>query len=125
MKYSPYVRVYISQWLECIKSAKCIQSALNTHRLTTTLGCLTIPTRLTPPNHVTSLWTLKPQTASCSARMDSLPTDHFVKQAQFTPTTHRDVYPAIDPTNASLSQAGKVVIITGASQGLGAQVRSA
>ncbi|KAL6704518.1 hypothetical protein ACN47E_008147 [Coniothyrium glycines] len=53
--------------------------------------------------------------------MDNLPTDHFVKAQQFVPTTHRDAYPAIDPTQASLSQKGKVVIITGASQGLGAR----
>lgn len=50
-------------------------------------------------------------------------TEHFVKLQQFTPKTYRDVYPAINPTNPSLSQAGKVVIITGASQGLGATVR--
>lgn len=48
--------------------------------------------------------------------------DYFVKTQQFTAKTYRDVYPAIDPTNSALSQAGKVVIITGASQGLGAQV---
>ncbi|KAF1968685.1 NAD(P)-binding protein [Bimuria novae-zelandiae CBS 107.79] len=47
--------------------------------------------------------------------------DFFVKSQQFTKTTHRDVYPAITPTNPNLSQAGKVIIITGASQGLGAK----
>ena len=55
--------------------------------------------------------------------MENLPVDHFVKFQQFVSTVHRDVYPAIDPTQASLSQKGKVVIITGASQGLGARVR--
>lgn len=50
--------------------------------------------------------------------------NHFVKSQQFVPTTHRDVYPAIEPTQPSLSQKGKVIIITGASQGLGARVRS-
>jgi hypothetical protein len=54
--------------------------------------------------------------------MDHLPVDYFVKAQQFVPTTHRDVYPAVNPTQGSLSQNGKVVIITGASQGLGAQV---
>jgi hypothetical protein len=54
--------------------------------------------------------------------MDSLPADHFVKLQQFTKATHRDVYPSINPTTAALSQAGKVVIITGASQGIGATV---
>ena len=49
--------------------------------------------------------------------------DYYVKSQQFTKATHRDVYPAITPTNSELSQAGKVVVITGASQGLGAKVR--
>lgn len=53
--------------------------------------------------------------------MEHLPKDHFVKTMQFTRRTHRDVYPDIDPTQAALSQKGKVVVITGASQGLGAQ----
>lgn len=51
--------------------------------------------------------------------MENLPVDHFVTNMQFTAQTHRDVYAAIDPTK--ISQKGKVVIITGASQGLGAQ----
>jgi hypothetical protein len=55
--------------------------------------------------------------------MESLPVDHFVKAQQFVGRTHRDVYSAIDPSQASLSQKGKVVVITGASQGLGARVR--
>ena len=54
--------------------------------------------------------------------MASPPPDYWVKAHQFVPNVHRDLYPAIDPTQASLSQHGKVVIITGASQGLGAQV---
>ena len=54
--------------------------------------------------------------------MENLPADHFVKAHQFVPNVHRDIYPAIDPAQASLSQHGKVVIITGASQGLGARV---
>jgi hypothetical protein len=48
--------------------------------------------------------------------------DHFVKQSQFTKTFYRDAYPAIDPTAASNSQAGKVIVITGASQGIGRDV---
>lgn len=53
--------------------------------------------------------------------MEHLPADHFVTSMQFTARTHRDVYAAIDPSEAILSQKGKVVIITGASQGLGAR----
>ncbi|KAJ4986547.1 hypothetical protein SVAN01_07983 [Stagonosporopsis vannaccii] len=53
--------------------------------------------------------------------MEHLPVDHFVTTMQFTARTHRDVYPAIDPKQAALSQKGKVVIITGASLGLGAR----
>jgi len=48
--------------------------------------------------------------------------EYFVKQLQFTKKTYRDTYPAIDPTAASSSQAGKVVLITGASQGIGRNV---
>jgi hypothetical protein len=43
----------------------------------------------------------------------------FVKQAQFTKTVYRDVYPTVDPTNPANSMAGKVVVITGPSKGLG------
>lgn len=57
--------------------------------------------------------------------MENLPVDHFVKAQQFVPVVHRDVYPAIDPKQSSLSQQGKVIIITGASQGLGARVCAA
>lgn len=53
--------------------------------------------------------------------MDQLPVDHFVKEAQFTRVNHRDVYPAVDPSSPALStsQAGKVIVITGASRGIG------
>ncbi|KAL4977128.1 hypothetical protein BDW66DRAFT_133440 [Aspergillus desertorum] len=42
-----------------------------------------------------------------------------VKAMAFTKNAYRDIYPAIKPTRAELSQAGKVVVITGASRGLG------
>jgi hypothetical protein len=48
--------------------------------------------------------------------------DTFVKADAFTKKTHRDIYPAINPTRPNLSQNGKVVIITGASRGLGRSV---
>lgn len=53
--------------------------------------------------------------------MENLPTDIFVTSAAYTPTVYRDQYPSIDPTKPALSQAGKVVIITGASSGIGAR----
>lgn len=51
--------------------------------------------------------------------MSDLPDDYYVTSQAFTKTTYRDVYPSIDPTAASNSQAGKVVVITGASKGIG------
>ncbi|KAJ5397002.1 hypothetical protein N7509_005115 [Penicillium cosmopolitanum] len=45
--------------------------------------------------------------------------DCQVKGTAFTKKNYRDVYPAVDPTRPELSQDGKVVIITGASRGLG------
>ncbi|KAJ9602258.1 hypothetical protein H2200_013113 [Cladophialophora chaetospira] len=53
--------------------------------------------------------------------MENLPTDFFVTSSAYTPTVYRDQYPSIDPTSAALSQAGKVVIISGASDGIGAR----
>lgn len=51
--------------------------------------------------------------------LDQLPDDFFVTLSQFTKTTYRDLYPGVDPTSPALSQKGKVVVITGTSQGLG------
>jgi len=42
---------------------------------------------------------------------------------QFTQDVYQDVYPSIDPSKPELSLAGKAVIITGASRGIGAMVR--
>lgn len=53
--------------------------------------------------------------------MENLPVDYFVTSAAYTPHVYRDQYPGIDPTSAALSQAGKVVIITGGSAGIGAR----
>ena len=48
----------------------------------------------------------------------SLSADFLVKKFQFTNKNYRDVYPALESSIAE-SQAGKTVIITGASQGIG------
>ncbi|KAK5992009.1 Short chain dehydrogenase citE [Cladobotryum mycophilum] len=53
--------------------------------------------------------------------LDGLPDDYVVTSQAFTKKTYRDLYPAIDPSDAALSQAGRVVIVTGASRGIGKQ----
>lgn len=51
-----------------------------------------------------------------------IPDDYSVTVHQFTKTAYRDQYPAIDPTSPALSQKDKVIIITGASKGIGRKV---
>ncbi|KUJ06628.1 NAD(P)-binding protein [Mollisia scopiformis] len=51
--------------------------------------------------------------------MENLPVDYFVTSQAFTKQTYRDVYPAIDPSSPLNKQDGKVIVITGASKGLG------
>lgn len=51
---------------------------------------------------------------------DKLDPDHFTRLSAFTKTIHRDVYPAVLPTNPDLSMKGKLVIVTGAGSGIGA-----
>ena len=41
---------------------------------------------------------------------------------KFTPTFHRDTYPALDPTNPKLSASGKIVLITGGGRGIGVSI---
>lgn len=53
--------------------------------------------------------------------MDQLPPDFFVKSNAYTPHVFRDEYPSINPSSTALSQSGKVIIITGASSGIGAR----
>ena len=43
----------------------------------------------------------------------------------YTPTIHRSVYPAIDPSNKANSAAGKVVIVTGGGAGIGKNIANA
>jgi hypothetical protein len=46
--------------------------------------------------------------------------DTHTKAGSITTSWFRDVYPAVNPKNDSVSQAGKVTIITGAGRGIGA-----
>ncbi|KAL7905386.1 putative oxidoreductase ucpA [Trichoderma velutinum] len=54
-----------------------------------------------------------------SQQLSELDEDYFTTLNLFTATYHRDVYDAIDPESPRLSQAGKVIVITGASSGIG------
>lgn len=45
--------------------------------------------------------------------------DAYTKPGVITKSYYRDVYPAVDPNRADLTQEGKVVIVTGAGRGLG------
>ncbi|KAK5162812.1 uncharacterized protein LTR77_011184 [Saxophila tyrrhenica] len=51
--------------------------------------------------------------------MDALPDDFFMNSLAFTPRVHREPYPAIDPTSPSLALAGRVVIVSGVTKGIG------
>ncbi|KAI1481982.1 NAD(P)-binding protein [Daldinia eschscholtzii] len=48
-----------------------------------------------------------------------MPSDLSSFNKKLTPTYHKTVYPAINPTRPELSQTGKTVLITGASAGIG------
>jgi len=45
--------------------------------------------------------------------------DSITLAYQLTPTMHRKMYPAISPSNPNNSAAGKNVLITGATRGIG------
>jgi hypothetical protein len=52
--------------------------------------------------------------------MAAPPSDAYTTPFQLTRSMHRDVYPAIDPAiNRELSATGKVIIVFGATSGLG------
>jgi hypothetical protein len=59
---------------------------------------------------------------TASDPLQGLPDDYVVTSQAFTKQVYRDVYPAIDPSNPSLSQKGKIIIVTGASKGIGRKV---
>jgi len=42
--------------------------------------------------------------------------------SKLTPTYHKDTYPSISPTNPSLTQAGKAILITGGGGGIGFEI---
>lgn len=53
--------------------------------------------------------------------LDANHPDFWTEALQFTPTIHRDVYPAISSSNEDIQQIahGKVVLITGGGSGFG------
>lgn len=51
---------------------------------------------------------------------EKLDPDHFTRLSAYTKSIHRDVYPAVLPTNPDLSMKGKIIIVTGAGSGIGA-----
>jgi hypothetical protein len=53
--------------------------------------------------------------------LDQTHLDYWTQALQFTKTVHRDVYPAIEPTDGKMRQIanGKVVVVTGAGTGFG------
>lgn len=55
-------------------------------------------------------------------QLAQLPDDFFVTSSQFTKTVYPDEYLELDVTQDSFAQKRKVIIITGASQGLGRNV---
>jgi hypothetical protein len=48
--------------------------------------------------------------STSTEKMENAPPDYFVKKQQFVKRVYGDVYPDIDPTAASNSQEGKVVV---------------
>ncbi len=55
--------------------------------------------------------------------MDLSPPHGFTVNNSFTKAAYRDVYQTIDPKRPELSKKGKVILITGASRGIGKDVR--
>lgn len=53
--------------------------------------------------------------------LQSLPSNHWATTGAYTPHIYRDQYSSVDPTKPALTQSGKVVVITGASKGIGAR----
>ncbi len=53
------------------------------------------------------------------AEQQSLDVNMFTSPFQLTKSMHRDLYPAVEPSNPAISAKGKVVIVTGAGGGLG------
>ena len=57
---------------------------------------------------------------SSRASMAEIDVNAFTTPFQLVKGLHRDVYPAIEPSNPALSAAGKAVLVTGAGGAIGA-----
>ena len=57
--------------------------------------------------------------------MEHLDPIGLVTWGSFTKKVFRDVYPAVDPLSSPLSQQGKIIMITGASRGIGKAIAMA
>lgn len=57
--------------------------------------------------------------------MSEVDLDAVTWPVQLTKTCHRDIYPLLEPTNPELSAAGKTVLITGVSGGVGRAIAEA
>ncbi len=56
---------------------------------------------------------------------NELPDHYFTTNQAFTKKVYRDVYPAVDPKLPMLSQSGRVIMVTGASRGVGVGIAEA
>ena len=76
---------------------------------------------LTPKRNKTTRFGNSYKTPFAQAKMSSDPTSNLDNQfaTDITKTTHKEEYPSISTTRPELSQAGRIVLITGGGAGIG------